>query len=95
MAPETAVNAARIKAAHRRASGLGSVERSSRAHATAPDAAAEDMFGLERTAEVVRRGGQEGVAAAELVDRLVVAVREFAGEEPQADDMTCVVVRVE
>ena len=28
-------------------------------------------------------------------DRLMSRAREFAGEEPQADDMTCVVVRVE
>jgi serine phosphatase RsbU (regulator of sigma subunit) len=34
------------------------------------------------------------VAAAELVDRLVVAVREFAGEEPQGDDQTVVVLKV-
>jgi serine phosphatase RsbU (regulator of sigma subunit) len=29
------------------------------------------------------------------VDRLISRAREFAGEEPQADDMTCVVVRVD
>ena len=37
----------------------------------------------------------EGIGAEELVDRLMSRAREFAGEEPQADAMTCVVVRVE
>ena len=37
----------------------------------------------------------EGISAEEQVDRLMSRAREFAGEEPQADDMTCVVVRVE
>ena len=29
------------------------------------------------------------------MERLMTKAREFAGEEPQADDMSCVVVRVE
>ena len=53
------------------------------------------MFGYERTIETVREACAEGIGAEELVDRLMSKAREFAGEEPQADDMTCVVVRVE
>jgi serine phosphatase RsbU (regulator of sigma subunit) len=30
-----------------------------------------------------------------LIDRLTGAVQDFAGDEPQGDDMTCVVLRVE
>ena len=55
---------------------------------------AEDMFGCERTAEVIRQAGQDGLEAAELVERLVVAVRAFAGEQPQGDDQTIVVLKV-
>ena len=55
---------------------------------------AEDMFGFERTAEVIRQAGQDGLEAAELVERLVVAVRAFAGEQPQGDDQTIVVLKV-
>ena len=53
------------------------------------------MFGYERTIETVREACAEGIGAEELVERLMSRAREFAGEEPQADDMRCVVVRVE
>ena len=56
---------------------------------------AEEMFGYERTIETVREACAEGIGAEDLVDRLMSRAREFAGEEPQADDMRCVVVRVE
>jgi len=56
---------------------------------------AEEMFGSERTIETVREACAEGIGAEDLVDRFMSRAREFAGEEPQADDMTCVVVRVE
>jgi sigma-B regulation protein RsbU (phosphoserine phosphatase) len=56
---------------------------------------AEEMFGYERTIETVREACAEGIGAEELVDRLMSKAREFAGDEPQADDMTCVVVKVE
>jgi hypothetical protein len=29
------------------------------------------------------------------IDRLIGAMQAFAGDEPQGDDMTCVVLRVE
>jgi serine phosphatase RsbU (regulator of sigma subunit) len=53
------------------------------------------MFGYDRTIETVREACTEGISAEDLVERLMSKAREFAGEEPQADDMTCVVVRVE
>jgi phosphoserine phosphatase RsbU/P len=56
---------------------------------------AEEMFGYERTIETVRECCGEGISAEALVARLMSKAREFAGEEPQADDMTCVVVRIE
>jgi len=55
---------------------------------------AEDMFGFERTAEAICQAGQDGLKTAELVERLVVAVRAFAGEQPQGDDQTIVVLKV-
>jgi phosphoserine phosphatase RsbU/P len=36
----------------------------------------------------------QDLPATELLSRLFEAVRDFAGEEPQADDITCVAVRV-
>ena len=47
-----------------------------------------EMFGYERTIETVREACAEGIGAEDLVDRLMSRAREFAGEEPQADDMT-------
>jgi len=35
------------------------------------------------------------LSAEALIDRLIGKVQEFAGDEPQGDDMTCVVLRVE
>ena len=58
-------------------------------------APAGEMFGYERTIETVREACAKGIGAEDLVDRLMSRARECAGEEPQADDMTCVVVRVE
>ncbi len=55
----------------------------------------EEMFGYERTIETVRETCAEGISAKDLVERLMSKAREFAGAEPQADDMTCVVVKVE
>ncbi len=54
---------------------------------------AEEMFGYERTIETVKAACAEGISSQDLVERLMSKAREFAGEEPQADDMTCVVVR--
>ena len=53
------------------------------------------MFGYERTIKTVREAFVEGISAEDLADRLMSKAREFAGEEPQADDMICVVVKIE
>ena len=55
----------------------------------------EDIFGFEQTAETIRTGCAEGLSAEVLIDRLIGAVQDFAGDTPQGDDMTCVVLRVE
>ncbi len=55
----------------------------------------EEAFSFERTAETIRQGGAEGLSAEALIDRLIGAVLDFTGDEPQGDDITCVVLRVE
>ncbi len=55
----------------------------------------EDIFGFEQTAQTIREGCAEGLPAEALIDRLIGVVQEFAGDEPQGDDMTCVVIRIE
>ena len=55
---------------------------------------AEEMFGYERTIETVREGCADGITTEDLVERLMSKARQFAGDEPQAEDMACVVVRV-
>ena len=57
--------------------------------------AEKDIFGFEQTAETIRQGCQEGLSAEALIDRLIGAVQAFAGDVPQGDDMTCVVLKVE
>ena len=56
---------------------------------------AEEMFGFERTAEVIRTGCAEDLPAEGLLERVLSEVRSFSGDRPQEDDMTCVVVRVD
>ena len=55
----------------------------------------EEIFGFEATAETIRAGCVEALIAEALIDRLIGAVKDFAGDEPQGDDMTCVVLHVE
>ena len=57
--------------------------------------AEEDIFGFEQTAETIRAGCTAGLSAEALIDRLMGAVQDFAGDTPPGDDMTCVVLRVE
>lgn len=52
---------------------------------------AGDDFGRDRLAAVVAR--EHGSAPADVVERLVATVREFAGSAAQADDITLMVVR--
>ena len=54
----------------------------------------EEMFGFERTAETIRQACSENLSAEALIDRLIDTVKEFAGDVPQGDDMTCVVLEV-
>ena len=56
--------------------------------------AGEEMFGFERTAETIRQGCREDLSAEALIDHLIGAVKAFAGETPQGDDMTVVVLKV-
>ncbi len=53
----------------------------------------EDIFGFEQTAETIRKACSDGLSAEALIDRLIGAVQAFAGDTPQGDDMTCVVLR--
>ena len=54
-----------------------------------------EIYGFERTAETVRQGCSEELSAEALIDRLIGAVKDFAGDVPQGDDMTVVVLKVE
>ena len=54
-----------------------------------------EIFGFERTAETIRKGCQEGLSAAALLDRIIGEVKAFAGDVPQGDDQTVVVLTVE
>jgi sigma-B regulation protein RsbU (phosphoserine phosphatase) len=53
--------------------------------------AQHEMFGEERLVEAVRAHGT--VSAQELVQALTAAVATFAGEAPQSDDITILVMR--
>ena len=57
--------------------------------------AQEQIFDFERTAETIRQACAENLSAEALIDRLIGAVKDFAGDAPQGDDMTIVVLRVE
>lgn len=57
--------------------------------------AQEDIFGFERTVATIQQGCTEGLSAEALIDRLIDTVQAFAEDEPQGDDMTCVVLKVE
>lgn len=50
-----------------------------------------DLFGDERLAAVLRASHQ--YALGDIVDAVLAAVREFAGDTPQTDDMTMVVIK--
>jgi len=55
----------------------------------------QELFGFERTMDTVHKGCLEQLPASALIDYLLAAVHEFAGKTDQADDMTCVVVKVQ
>jgi len=52
------------------------------------------LFGFERAARVIRQGCSEGMGAEELVEEIVEEVCGFAGNAPQVDDQTVVVIAV-
>jgi len=51
-----------------------------------------ELFGFERTNQTVLQGGLEGLTAEQLVESLLMVVREFAGGKAQSDDQTVVVL---
>jgi serine phosphatase RsbU (regulator of sigma subunit) len=51
----------------------------------------ENQFGEQRLEDVIAMHRNE--PAAVLIDRIVEAVRDFAGDAPQADDLTLVVIK--
>ncbi len=53
-----------------------------------------DMFGFERTAEVLEQGCVEGLHAAAMIEHLFGAVEQFSGATAREDDMTCVVLKL-
>ena len=57
--------------------------------------AQKEIFGFERTAETIRQACVEDLSAEATVDRLINAAKDFAGDAPQGDDMTVVVLKVE
>ena len=54
--------------------------------------AAGEMFGVHRVTELIR--ARRGDSAEEIVAALLRAVRDFAHDHPQTDDMTVIVVKV-
>ena len=54
----------------------------------------EEMFTFEQTAEVIRQGCLEGLAAEVLLEHLFGRVKAFTGTAEQGDDMTVVVLQV-
>jgi serine phosphatase RsbU (regulator of sigma subunit) len=54
-----------------------------------------EIFGYEGTANVVHRCCARALGADALIGELFAAVQRFAAGEPQEDDMTCMVLRVE
>jgi sigma-B regulation protein RsbU (phosphoserine phosphatase) len=57
--------------------------------------AAEELFGFERLAGVIREGCVAGLSATGLLERVFAEVQEFAGGVPQGDDQTGVVLKIE
>jgi sigma-B regulation protein RsbU (phosphoserine phosphatase) len=53
----------------------------------------EELFGIERTLEVIRR--HQAQPAEQIVQELYIAVRQFSRNTPQLDDATVVVIKVQ
>ena len=54
-----------------------------------------EIFGFEQTAETIRNGCSQDLSAPQLLDYLINEIKAFAGETPQGDDQTVVVLGVE
>jgi serine phosphatase RsbU (regulator of sigma subunit) len=55
----------------------------------------DEMLGYDRVAALVQQTCREDLSAGEILDRILDAAQTFRGETSQADDMTCVVIRIE
>lgn len=53
-----------------------------------------EMFGFERTAEIIEKGCTDGLSAERLLDRMIGEVKAFTGDTPQGDDQTIIVLEV-
>jgi len=51
----------------------------------------EELFGEDRLREIIRNNA--GLPAREILDRILSAVQEFAGDMPQFDDITLLVIK--
>lgn len=53
----------------------------------------QEIFGNERIEDLVRDGNINSLSSRAIIERLIAAVRGYAGDAPQHDDMTIVVVK--
>jgi serine phosphatase RsbU (regulator of sigma subunit) len=53
-----------------------------------------EIFGFERTEEIIGRSCGEGLSPTALIERVIDEVKSFSAEVPQGDDQTIVVVAV-
>ena len=53
----------------------------------------KELFGFGQLAETIGLGCQQGLSAEGLIEQIFAVVQNFAGEAPQGDDQTVVVVR--
>ncbi len=54
-----------------------------------------ELFGYDRTREVIRQAGKQSLSARQLIQRVLDDVERFAGDGKQEDDQTVVVLRAE
>jgi sigma-B regulation protein RsbU (phosphoserine phosphatase) len=54
-----------------------------------------ELFGFERTADVIRQGCQDDLSAGAVLERLMAEVTAFRGAVAQGDDQTVVVLQVD
>lgn len=54
----------------------------------------KEMFGKERMTQLVEEAGRSGSTPKELCEKMISAVKEFTGSEPQGDDITLVAAKL-